>query len=147
MKIRAVVFCICISGCAHAQGEFTQVTAEGNGAIRTQSPGFYKGAAWVDIDNDNDVDLFVSPNFLFRNDGKGTFVAVSDAFAFKAMQPPGGASWADINNDGFIDCIISQNPSGVFLSNGNFTFTNISAQISGFDSFASWGCAFGNWNN
>ncbi len=130
-----------------AQDIFKLVNDNKNPVTQVSAPGFYKGAAWVDIDNDGDVDLFAAPNSLFRNDGHGIFTTIPDPFAFKPLQPPGGSSWADVNNDGFIDCIISQNPSGVYLNNGNGTFKNVSSQIPAFDSFASWGCAFGNWNN
>ncbi|HMJ67376.1 MAG TPA: CRTAC1 family protein [Cyclobacteriaceae bacterium] len=147
MRIRTtLVLSVMAISALKAQVEFTHVLDDKNPATKTTSPGFYKGVAWVDIDNDGDVDLFVSPNFLFRNEGKGVFTSLDDPFKFKPMQPPGGASWADLNNDGYIDCIISQNPSGIYLNNGNSTFRNISSQLPGFDSFASWGCAIGNLN-
>jgi enediyne biosynthesis protein E4 len=131
----------------YAQGGFVKVVDALNPVTTFTSAGAYKGAAWVDFDNDNDVDLFASPNFLFRNDGSGTFVQLSNLFAFTPAQNMGGSSWADLNNDGFIDCIIAQYPSGVYTNNGNGTFTNISSQIPNLNGFPSWGCAIGNWNN
>jgi enediyne biosynthesis protein E4 len=130
-----------------AQEEFTNVNSPTNPATIHSSPGFYKGAAWIDFDNDDDIDLFASPNFLFRNDGKGVFVKIENPFGFTAQQPPGGSSWADLNNDGFIDCIISQAPSNVFLNTGNGTFKNITSQIPELTGYTSWGCAIGNMNN
>ncbi|MEP7169179.1 MAG: FG-GAP-like repeat-containing protein [Bacteroidota bacterium] len=128
------------------QGGFTKVVDPGNPVTTFTSPGAYKGAAWVDYDNDGDLDLFASPNFLFRNDGNGVFVQLTNPFGFTALQNPGGSSWADLNHDGFIDCIIAQKPSGVYLNNGNGTFTNISSQISNFNTFPAWACAIGDWN-
>jgi hypothetical protein len=142
-----VLIVAALHSAALAQEQFSAVADDKNPVTRTKSPGFYKGAAWVDIDNDGDTDLFVAPASLFRNEGNGLFTPIADPFAFKPLQPPGGASWADVDNDGFIDCIISQNPSGIYLGNGDGSFRNVSSQIQGFDSFASWGCAFGNWNN
>ena len=67
---------------------------------------FANGAAWADVDGDNDPDLLVTrlgdPVQLFINDGKGHFdergeqlgVGVTDA---------NGASFADYDNDGDAD--------------------------------------------
>src|SRR3954463_7142689 len=95
-----------------AQGGFTKIVDPLNPVTTFTTPGYYKGAAWIDFDNDNDLDLFASPNFLFRNDGNGIFTQLVSPFGFTAMQNPGGSSWADLNGDGFIDCIIAQYPSG-----------------------------------
>jgi hypothetical protein len=132
--------------CVFSQALFNQVISLSNPVTLFVSPGFYKGAAWVDFDNDNDVDLFAAPNFLFRNDGNGTFVQLVNPFGFTPQQNPGGASWADLNHDGLIDCIIAQNPSGAFLNSGNGTFTDISSQLTAFNNFPAWGCAIGDWN-
>jgi hypothetical protein len=129
-----------------AQGGFNKVVDSLNPVTTFSSAGSYKGAAWIDFDNDNDLDLFAGPDFLFRNDGNGTFVQLSNPFGFTPGQAPGGASWADLNNDGFIDCIIAQYPSGVYTNNGNGTFTNVSSQIPGLNGFPAWACAIGDWN-
>jgi hypothetical protein len=130
-----------------AQGGFTKIVDAQNPVTTFSSPGFYKGAAWIDFDNDNDIDLFAAPNFLFRNDGNGIFTQVVNPFGFTPQQNPGGSSWADLNNDGFIDCIIAQYPSGVYLNNGNGNFINVSGQIPNLNGFPAWACAVGNWNN
>lgn len=129
-----------------AQVGFVKVVDPLNPITTFTTPGIYKGAAWIDIDNDNDLDLFAAPNFLFRNDGNGAFVELANPFGFIPQQINGGSSWGDLNNDGFIDCIIASYPSGAFLNNGNETFTDISTQIPNLNGFPSWACAIGDWN-
>jgi enediyne biosynthesis protein E4 len=130
---------------------WTKITTSANPIFNLQDSGIYRGTAWIDLDNDNDLDLFASPNFLFRNDGGGVFVQL-DTLPFSPSENllndlTGGCSWADLNNDGFIDCIIAHQPSGVFLNNGNSTFTNSTAQIAGLQNYAAWGCAIGSLDN
>ena len=75
---------------------------------------------WGDYDNDGSLDLFVTTsgstgnganngNFLFHNNGDGTFTNVATA-AGVAMEDGvslhKGASWADYNNDGFLDLMV-----------------------------------------
>ena len=132
---------------SHAQSEFTKIVDPQNPILTTTIRGVYKGASWVDFDNDGDLDLYMAPNFLFRNEGGKKFTKLENPFGFTPQQGPGGASWADLNNDGFIDCIIAQNPSGVYLNNGgNGTFKSITDQIPGLLGYVAWGCAIGNLN-
>ncbi len=139
-------FC-CFAFILHGQSGFTRINDPNNPALTASTPGVYKGVAWVDIDNDHDIDLFVSPNLLFRNDGGGVFTQIANPFNFTPMQNPGGASWADLNNDGLIDCLIAQYPSGAYLNGGNGSFFNASLQLPGLNGFPAWGCAIGNWDN
>ena len=146
-KFYAFVFLIsCFVSQLFAQGGFNKVVDPANPVTVFTTPGFYKGAAWIDFDNDNDLDLFASPNLLFRNDGNGVFVQLTNPFGFTPGQNPGGSSWADLNHDGLIDCIIAQYPSNVYLNNGNGSFTNISSQIPNLNGFPAWACAIGDWN-
>lgn len=69
-----------------------------------------KGAAWGDIDGDDDPDLFVSnfqqPNLLFENQGDGTFVNIA---AEAGVEEPRGSvvSWFwDYDNDGSLDLFV-----------------------------------------
>jgi len=97
-------------------GTFAEVTAQ---AFAVNSPTFNsKGAAWGDYDNDGWTDLYVvnggtistgnQPNYLYRNQGDGTFVEVAAAEgvvgATRGMSD--GAAWADVNGDGFLDLYV-----------------------------------------
>ncbi len=70
-------------------------------------PHFCKGATWIDIDNDDDPDLFLNnlggSGELYRNNGDGTF---SDATIPMAIDGPshGFSCWSwDYDNDGWLD--------------------------------------------
>lgn len=131
---------------SNAQNVFTKVVDPGNPVTTFTTAGIYKGAAWIDFDNDLDVDLYAAPNRLFRNDGNGVFVQLID-LPFVPIQNPGGASFADLDQDGDLDCIVAQNPSGVYINDGTGSFTDITGQIQGLSNYPSWGCSFGNMNN
>src|SRR5207244_3366926 len=85
-------------------GIFTKVKA---GSVVT-SGGSSRGCAWGDYDNDGYIDLFVANekgqnNFLFHNNGDGTFTRIT---AGKVVTDGGnstGCAWGDYDNDGFLD--------------------------------------------
>ncbi|MEO8760051.1 MAG: FG-GAP-like repeat-containing protein [Bacteroidia bacterium] len=130
------------------QGGWTKITSTLNPVTTFTAPGIYKGAAWVDINNDGNTDLFAMPNFMFLNTGGGNFTQLSNLNINPVpTQNPGGCSWADINNDGNIDFITAQNPSEIYLNNGNNTFQNFSANIPALSGYAAWGCALADVNN
>jgi hypothetical protein len=88
-------------------GTFADV-AETAGVARS---GFTKAVAASDYDNDGDADLYVSNlgggNFLFRNNGNGTFTeAAADAGVPGADR--GFPAWFfDYDNDGWEDLLVS----------------------------------------
>lgn len=66
------------------------------------------GAAWADVDNDGDLDLYLSvdgPNKFFRNEGDGTLVEATPAVLADAGDGRGSA-WGDYDNDGDLDLYI-----------------------------------------
>lgn len=72
-----------------------------------------EGVAFVDFDNDGDLDIYVgnaqSANRLFRNDG-GTFSDVAAAWNVAPVAMARSVSWADYDNDGNFD---------LYIANGN----------------------------
>ncbi|MEI8652856.1 FG-GAP-like repeat-containing protein [Pseudoalteromonas sp. Hal273] len=95
-----------------------------------------RGAKWSDMDLDGDLDLILineaslagtkPQHYFYENTGKNGFVrkrvkGIED-------QHPSRALVTDINND-HIDDIILYGPLSVWQGNGDFTFTNVTAQF------------------
>lgn len=131
-----------------SQGGWIKVTNTLNPIVTFTSAGTYKGASWVDINNDGNIDLFAMPHFMFINNGGGNFTQLSGLnINTVPTQTPGGSSWADIDNDGDIDFITAQNPTEIYLNNGSNTFQNITSQLPELSGYASWGCSLADVNN
>ncbi len=94
------------------------------------------GAAFLDYDNDGDLDIYLlngSPrdtpgktpwkNRLFRQNGKGIFEDVTDS---SGLGDPGygmGVAVGDLDNDGDLDVYISNyGPDALYFNNGDGTF-------------------------
>ena len=128
----------------NCNGTFTDVTDEsglGKSVTSTQT------AAWADIDNDGNLDLFIgnenTPSQLFRNRGDGTFEDISHAAGIDKVAFSKGVTAADYDNDGYVDFYVSNVTGANFLyhNNGNGTFTEIGRQAgvqAPYYSFATW---------
>ncbi len=72
-----------------------------------------KAATFVDIDGDNDLDLYVcntqSKNLLYQNQGDGTFVERAAALGLASTSASTGAAFADYDNDGDLDAFVLTN--------------------------------------
>jgi len=117
---------------------FKDVTAEAG--LEDDSGEWKQGAAFVDVNNDGRLDLYVcrfrAPNQLFINQGDGTFKEEAAARGLAVVDACGMASFADYDRDGWLDVYIQTNlkdfassPNGqrdyLFHNNGNGTFTNV----------------------
>ncbi len=76
---------------------------------------------FADIDNDGDLDLFVTnrktSNRLYRNDGDARFTDITqDAIGIDSMLSS-GASFADFDHDGFLDLYVANVGNNVFYKN------------------------------
>ena len=130
---------------------FTKVTDPNNPIVTEPLAGNYIGASWVDIDNDERLDLFICRKDIFKNLGGGNFTIITNSVPQQGTVL--GNSWADYNNDGYIDLFVSSttqaNPSShLYMNNGDGTFTKITAGDIG-DSVnnTGWGCSWGDFNN
>jgi len=85
------------------------------------------GACWADLDEDGDVDVYVSnyrlqPNLLWRNDGNMVFTDVADEYGVASGGHTIGSAWGDLDDDGHIDLFVgnfshSGQPPPKFLRN------------------------------
>ncbi len=120
--------------------------------INAGLPGVYVGAvAWGDVDRDGDLDLLLAGfegqysliSRIYRNNGNSTF---TDLNAGLTTLGSGSAAWGDMDNDGDLDLLFTGQDSSfvrsskVYRNNGNNTFTDLNAGLTGvFLSAVAWG--------
>ena len=114
------------------------------------------GAAWLDYDDDGDLDLYlvqggqlerggpaVPGNRLYRNRGDGTFDDVTEQAGVGDRGYGMGCACGDYDNDGDVDLYVTNvGPNVLYRNNGDGTFTDVTAQAGVGD--PGWGtsCAF-----
>jgi len=100
------------------------------------------GAAWADYDNDGDQDLYFSNgargnafvNYLYQNNGDGTFTKITTGDIVTYNSISGGCGWGDFDNDGWLDLYVAEAndglnglPDKLYQNNGDGTFTDVDA--------------------
>jgi hypothetical protein len=106
----------------NGDGTFTKITT---GAVVTDG-GDSVGCTWGDFDNDGFLDLFVANrggnNFLYRNNGDGTFTKITTGSVASEGGHSWGAAWGDYDNDGFLDLFVANRDGQnnfLYRNNGN----------------------------
>jgi FG-GAP-like repeat len=134
----------------NCDGTFTDVTTAAGlaePAAQTQT------AAWADIDNDGNLDLFVAnedhPEQLFRNRGDGTFEDISHKAGIDKTAYSKAVVATDYDNDGYVDFYVSNLNGNNFLFHNNHdgTFTDVAQQAgvtNPWQSFPAWFFDFDN---
>ena len=145
---------------------FTDVTEESGITFQHEDGRSYKkyfvetlgsGVALFDYDNDNDVDIYLvngtnldSPdavpdamNRLYRNDGTGHFVDVTEISGVGHRGYGAGVCVGDYDNDGWLDLYVTNFKANVlYRNNGDGTFTDRTVEAGVQDLNWSAGCAF-----
>jgi hypothetical protein len=115
---------------ANSPDQFTRIT---NSPI-VMNLGSPLAAAWGDYDGDGFIDLFVGASFgqrdfLYRNNGNGTFTQITTGDIVTLPSDTTSAVWGDYDNDGHLDLFISNvfDPAAdrLFHNNGDGSFTRV----------------------
>lgn len=97
-------------------GKFENITAKAGVALKDSVS---VGAAFADIDNDGDPDLFVTTvrhgNHLFENLGGGKFLEITEAAGLNYSGHSSAVVFFDFDMDGLLDLLVCN--VGVFTSN------------------------------
>ena len=143
------------------QGRFTDASATSALSVA----GYSSQAAVIDYDRDGDLDVYVvnsgeprrqgyiNPGLcdkLFRNDGGGVFVDVTQQAGINDKGYGLSASIGDLNNDGWLDIIVTndfEERDAVYLNNRNGTFSDSAQRAMANMSWASMGSDIGDVND
>ena len=143
----------------NGDGTFTDVTES---AGFSEATGRGLALAWGDYDDDGDMDVYIAndadQNFLYRNNGDGTFTEVSLAagvgFSEDGEAENGmGADFGDYDNDGLLDLGVTNfqgQTNTLYHNEGDGLFSDVSyASKIGTISlpYLAWGVGFCDYDN
>lgn len=135
-------------------GAFTDATE--HAGLRTT--GGSMGAAFADIDNDGDLDLYVAhwsaSNHLYQNNSspaqgvRFTDVTESAGVGGDPFSKSNAVVFADVDNDGDLDLFVTNRKTSnrLFVNDGHGTFSDVTGFALGFDTLQSYGATFGDFD-
>ena len=144
----------------NGDGTFTDVTRQA-GVVDYQK-GYGFSVVFGDYDNDGDLDLYIAndstPNYLYQNNGDGTFTEVAliagVAYNEDGREQAGmGVAYGDYDNDGYMDIFVtnfSDDTNTLYHNEGNGFFTDVTFQAHlGEESlpYVCWGSSFFDYDN
>ncbi|MGH1365794.1 MAG: FG-GAP-like repeat-containing protein [Calditrichia bacterium] len=138
-------------------GAFNRITT---GAI-VNDGGQSFGSSVIDYDSDGFLDVYVingaftndgADNFLYHNNGDGTFTKITSGAPVNDGQHSNGNSWCDYDSDGDPDLfvanggafLVTQVDNVIYQNNGDGTFTEINPETIGIEHSYS---SYGNWGD
>jgi len=135
---------------AAGPANFTRITA----GPHVTDGGSSFGASWIDYDNDGWLDIYVTNaylpsgqnNFLYHNEGDGTFAKITTEVITSESAVTFNHCWADYDDDGDDDLYVGRWFDGtnyLYANNGDGTFAEISTSGDltvdpGYSTNASW---------
>ena len=117
---------------------------------------------WSDIDNDGDIDMYMSKcragaaasdpqriNLLYINNGNGTYSETAAAAGIDDGAQTWSSAIEDYDNDGDMDILVSNisDQNRLFKNNGNGTFTDVYATSNIASEVGSWELQAVDFNN
>lgn len=130
---------------AIGQVPFAKVEDQNNAISQHPSIGAYTGAAWIDFENDGDLDLFVNSNNLYLNQGNDVFVKDQGRGFPLSIGLGNGNTWADIDNDGDLDMFRTSTQSKL-LEQVNDTMSERLEGLIGTTIMRGWSAAWGDYD-
>ncbi len=138
----------------------TLLLNKGDGTFRpmttgniVSSGGNSNGGAWADYDRDGLLDVYITNsdgnNFLFHNNGDGTFTRMKSGAWVSGTRNSQGCTWVDYDNDGFPDLYVLryQSPNMLFHNEGNGTFKQLTDGPMATEGGSALGFAWGDYDN
>jgi len=143
---------------------------QGNGTFKEQAQAYGLAikdasvmASFADYDRDGHLDMYLQtnilnyaasfkgrPNYLFHNNGNGTFTDVTAKAGIWGPTQGHSAVWWDFNEDGWPDIYVAndfENPDRLYRNNGDGTFTDVVEAVAPHTSYSSMGSDAGDINN
>jgi predicted small lipoprotein YifL len=114
-------------------------------------------AAWVDVDRDGLLDLFVAngglshsgPDFLYRNEGEGRFSRITEGAVVTTEGASGSAVWGDCDDDGDQDLFVANRAgnNALYRNDGDWQLTLIEQSPLGTDGAPALAADWGDMDN
>ncbi len=143
----------------NGDGTFTDVSEKTHVVDKDKLYGL--SVVWADIDNDGDPDIYVGnddgPNYLFVNQGDGTFEEMGFISGLAVSgdgrnQGSMGMDIADYDNDGLMDVYVTHfanDYSTLYHNDGDLFFTDVTPQTVMYSAewfLVGWGARFADFN-
>ena len=136
-------------------GQYVTFSDESQSAgVAEPDSGTGHGVTFADFNGDGLLDIYMvnwgnQPNFLFINNGDGTFTNRAEAYGVTVpLGSDRGVSAADFDNDGDMDFYVSSGGHNYFFRNdNNQRFTNITYSANVSDGGEGMNVCFGDYDN